>query len=219
VRRLSRNWPALLVACACIGLGLANWVSVSTVAALGLIGAALLTTAVSDGWTRAVALCVVLALLGLWWGALRLGAMHESALASEIGTAGPAELVVTGPARHSTWSTRVPVEVRVFRDLRLRERALLVLPVERSPPQGAIVAAEVAIAAPRGEENGYDERAWLERHGMHVLLRASDWRQVGRRGGVAGIGDALNRLIERAVERGAGGVHGALVLGIVLGED
>ena len=75
------------------------------------------------------------------------------------------------------------------------------------------------VAEPRAAENGFDERAWLARQGIHVVLRGGAWRQVGRRGGIAGLGDRLRDRIEHAVGLGADGVRRALVLGVVLGED
>ena len=64
---------------------------------------------------------------------------------------------------------------------------LLVLPVGRSPPRGAVIEATVRVAEPRPEQDGFDERAWLARQGVHVVLEASSWRQIGRRGGIAGV--------------------------------
>jgi competence protein ComEC len=54
---------------------------------------------------------------------------------------------------------------------------------------------------------------------VHVVLAASSWRQIGRRGGVAGVGDRLRDRIELAVGRGTSGVRRGIVLGVVLGED
>ena len=82
-----------------------------------------------------------------------------------------------------------------------------------------ILEATVRVAEPRPEQDGFDERAWLARQGIHVVLEASSWRQVGRRGGIAGFGDALRDRIERAVGRGTSGVRRGVVLGVVLGED
>jgi len=101
----------------------------------------------------------------------------------------------------------------------MRERVLLTLPVGRSPPRGAIVEAVVRVTEPRPAANGFDERAWLARQGIHVVVRASSWRQIARRGGVLGLGDRLRDRIEAAVGRGTSGVRRALVLGVVLGED
>jgi predicted membrane metal-binding protein len=216
---LERNWPALLVGSACVGLGLSNWVSPGSAQTVVLALIVVLGVALFDGSARVVVLGVALLAMGLWWGTLRLEAMGESALSAEIGSAGPAEVIVTGPARHSAWSLRVPAEVRAFRGERLRERVLLLLPVERSPPQGAILEAEVIVSEPRGGTGGFDERAWLARQGIHVVLRAREWHQVGHRGGIAGLGDRLHDRVQEAIERGTSGRRRALVLGIVLGED
>ena len=72
---------------------------------------------------------------------------------------------------------------------------------------------------PRPEEDGFDERRWLARQGIHVVLDASSWREIGRRGGLAGVGDRLRDRIERAVARGRTAVRRGIVLGVVLGED
>ena len=179
----------------------------------------LLGVAASFGWVRAVALGIALVALGLAWGELRLDALERSLLASEIGESGPAQLVVTAPARHTRFAVRVPAETRSFRGRALEERVLLVLPVGRSPPRGAVVEGVVRVAEPRPASAGFDERAWLARQGIHVVLRASSWRAVGRRGGIPGAGDRLRDRIARAVGRGTDGVRRAIVLGIVLGED
>ncbi len=218
-RVVELHWPALLAGAACGGLALSNWVSVgrTTAAALALTG--LLGVGLLDGPARVVALGVALAAVGLWWGALRMEVIERSWLAGEVDGSGQVEVVTTGPARRTSWAVRVPAEVHAFRGRRLRERALLVLPVGRSPPRGAILQARVRVAEPRSAENGFDERAWLARQGIHVVLRASSWQQVGRRGGIAGLGDRLRDRIEEAVGRGTTGVRRGLVLGVVLGED
>jgi competence protein ComEC len=218
-RAVELHWPALLAGSACAGLALSNWISVGAVAAAGVALVALVGVVVYQGSARAVALGVVLAAAGLWWGSLRLEALDRSLLASQVGESGAAQLVVTGPARQTPWAVRVTAETHTFRGRPLRERALLVLPVGRSPPRGAILETVVRVAEPRGPDNGFDERAWLARQGIHVVLRGGSWRQVGRRGGIAGFGDRLRDRIEHAVGRGADGVQRGLVLGIVLGED
>jgi competence protein ComEC len=218
-RAVELHWPALLAGSACAGLALSNWIAVSVLAAGALALAGLVGVALLDGAARVGALAVVLAAAGLWWGSLRLDAMDASALATEVGESGSAELVATGPARKTPWAVRVPAEMRSFRGEQLRERVLLVLPVGRSPPRGAILETSVRVVEPRASENGFDERAWLARQGIHVILRGGAWRQVGARGGIAGFGDRLRDRIERAVGLGVVGVRRALVLGVVLGED
>ena len=213
------HWPALLVGSVCVGLGLAIWIAVPLAVVAVLSLAAVAGSATLDGPARLAALGVALALVGLGWGSLRMDALRRSVLASSVGESGVAELVTVAPARSSPYSIRVLALVRAFRRERLSERVLVVLPVGRSPPRGAVIEATVRVAEPRPEQDGFDERAWLARQGVHVVLESSSWRQIGRRGGIAGVGDALRDRIERAVGRGTEGVRRGIVLGVVLGED
>src|SRR4029434_7052575 len=88
---------------------------------------------------------------------------------------------------------------RRFGDEVIREPVLRRLPPGRSPPQGAILDLIGEICLPRGPSNGFDERAWLRRHGVHVVVRASRWRLVGHRGGVAGFADGLRERLARTL--------------------
>jgi competence protein ComEC len=219
-RALELHWPTLLLGAACAGLGASNWVSPRPAALAAAATAALLAVGVVDGPGRVAALGLALAVAGLWWGTLRLDALERSALAVESGESGPAQLVTTGPARVTSYAVRVQAEARRFRGRPLRERVLLVLPLGRSPPRGTVLETVVRVTEPREARNGgFDERAWLRRQGIHVVLRGEAWREVGRRGGIAGVGDGVRDRVERAVSRGTHGVRRALVLGVVLGED
>ena len=92
----------------------------------------------------------------------------------------------------SPFAVRVAADVRRFDGVELRERVLLELPAGRAPPQGAVLDLRARPVAPRGPETGFDERGWLERRGIHVVLHASGpWHVVGRRGGIGGVGDRL----------------------------
>ena len=74
--------------------------------------------------------------------------------------------------------------------------------------------------APRGPETGFDERGWLARKGIHVVLHASgSWQIVGRRGGIGGVGDRLRTAIASALALGTTGERRSLVAGVVLGAD
>ena len=126
---------------------------------------------------------------------------------------------MTGPVRRSTFALRLPAEVRRFDERRLRERVLLELPLGRSPPQGAVLELRATVAAPRGPEDGFDERGWLARRGVHVVLHGRDWRIVGRRGGIGGLSDRLRAHVARAIAPGLEGERHAVLAGIVLGED
>ncbi len=172
-------------------------------------------------WARPVLLAVAVLLAGWWWGTLRLEAFDRSLLAPEIGRSAPAEVVITGPARHSEFAIRVPAEVRLFGDRALRERTLLELPVGRSPPQGAILSLHATAEAPRAARapGDFDERGWLARRGVHVILRGGTWTQVGRRGGIGGASDRLREHLSDAIGAGLTGERRAVLAGIVLGED
>ena len=218
-RVVEQHWPSLLAGSACAGLAASN-VAVPNPLVLGLVGAIALAAVLLHAETgRIVAVGAVLAIAGLWWGGLRLEAMGQSALVNEIGESASAELVVAGPARTTPWAVRMQAEVRRFGKTRLRERVLLLLPVGRSPPRGTILETVVRVREPRPADAGFDERAWLARQGIHVVLRGGAWHSVGRRGGLPGLGDRIRDRVEDAVGRGATGVRRSLVLGVVLGED
>jgi len=75
------------------------------------------------------------------------------------------------------------------------------------------------LIEPRGPSNGFDERTWLRRHGVHFVLRIGRWRSVGHRGGLGGVADALRRQLQRSVGVGLGSERAAVLNGVVLGED
>ena len=216
---LVRWGPHALLASLCVGLAIANVTRATLFALLmaGLLlaaGATLARTA-----TLHVLVCGALLLSGWWWASVRLDAIDRSVLAPEIGRAGRFVLAITGPGRRSEFSLRVPAEVRRFGGRELREPVLLRLPPARSPPQGALIEVTGEIRAPRGPEDGFDERTWLRRRGVHVIVRANRWRAVGRRGGLAGFADRLRARISRSMAPGLGGERRAVLAGVVLGED
>jgi hypothetical protein len=81
----------------------------------------------------------------------------------------------------------------------------------RTPPPSSV--------APRGPETGFDERGWLARRGVHVVVRGEDVRVVCRRGGIGGVADRLHTHVAKTLARGTVGERRALLAGIVLGED
>jgi competence protein ComEC len=214
---IERNWPTLLVLAACLGLAFANAARAPALV-LGLVGAVSAGTAVSAG-ARLPACVLALVLAGWWFGTARLEALDRSLLEPEFGRSASVTAVVTGPVRKTEFALRVPAEVRRFGESSLRERVLLELPVGRSPPQGAVLAFRGRVDAPRGPEGGFDERGWLARRGVHVVLHGGDWRIVGRRGGIGGVSDRLRAHVSRAIAPGLEGGRRAVLAGIVLGED
>lgn len=205
--------PQLCAGALCLGLAAANGVRIGTVAAALAVAAAV--AAVPRSWAPAA----VLLLLGLWWGGARLDVLDRSALTRHIGEAGRARVVLTGPARRGRFSVRVPALVTRYAGRPVHEATLLELASGRAPPQGAVLSALAVVKAPRGPSNGFDERTWLRRRGVHVVLRVDEWHVVGRRGGIGGLADTVRRRLRRSIARGLHGERAAVVEGVVLGEE
>ncbi|HEY6960440.1 MAG TPA: ComEC/Rec2 family competence protein [Gaiellaceae bacterium] len=154
-----------------------------------------------------------LALVGAWWwGSLRLDSLDRSTLAARIGTAGRFLATTTADARRGRFDQRQFARVR-------GERVELELALGRAPPQGAVIDALAVVKAPRGPDNGFDERTWLRRQGVHVVLRVDAWHVVGRRRGVGGVADRLRSWLRRASAPGLAGERRAVVEGVLLGDD
>jgi competence protein ComEC len=218
--RLLRTYPYLLAGAACVGVAAANAVrgrglAIAVLALSMAIAAAFLAEA---RW-RVALLASALAVAGWWWGSVRLDALDASRLLPHIGAAEPALVEVTGPARRGGFSLRVPAKVLRFGLLAVHEPVLLELPLGRSPPQGARLELRGRLRQPRPASHGFDERTWLRRHGVHVVVEAHDWRAVGRRGGVGGYADRVRGWLAGSIAPGLGGERRAVLEGIVLGED
>jgi competence protein ComEC len=218
-RLLAYGWPSVLVVAFCVGVVAANWLQPRPLLLGALIAVATPSAGFVDGARRLALAGIVLALAGLWWGALRVHALSTSVLAAHLGETGSARVVLTGPARHGRYSLRIPAEVRRFKGLRLGESVLLQVPTARAPPQGAVLELQARLVAPRGPETGFDERGWLARRGVHVVVEGRNPRVVGRRGGIGGVGDRLRRHVAAALAQGASGERLALLDGVVLGDD
>jgi competence protein ComEC len=207
-----RRYPAqVLLAALCLGLAFAN--------AARSTSPLLLAAGAGVAYKRGLFLCLSAALLGWWWGSARLDALDRSPLTAEIGTAERARVVVTGEPRRGRFDQRARGLVVRFGRLRPHEPVLLRLPLERAPPQGAIVDALGVLAPPRPESHGFDERLWLRRHGIHAVLRVDAWRIVGHRGGLGGVADRLRAWLRRSAARGLHGERAAVLEGVVLGDD
>ena len=214
------GWPTVLVALACVGLSAANWVRPPALLVLVAATGCAVAAVASAGAARLALTGACLAVIGLWWGNLRAEALDRSVLAGHIGELEDVRVVVTAPPSRTQYAVRAMGDVRRFGGLVLRERVLLELPAGRAPPQGAVLALRARPVAPRGPETGFDERGWLARRGVHVVLHASgSWRIVGRRGGIGGVGDRLRTEIASALALGTSGERRALLAGVVLGAD
>ncbi len=216
---IARAMPHVVLGVLCAGIAAANLVRPTSLLLAAPAAVLLAFAAMAGGTTRVVSLATAAALAGCWWGAERLEALDRSPLREYAGRSARATVVVTGPARSSPFELRLPAEVRRFGSRAMREPVLLKLPLPRSPPQGAVLELIGEVELPRGPEQGFDERAYLARRGVHVVLRASTWRVTGRRGGLAGFADRLRARIARTMAPSLEGERRAVVAGIVLGED
>jgi competence protein ComEC len=212
---LPAHW---LVAGLCVGIAAANGARATSLAVLGLaVASAVAAVAVPEA--RLYLLVGALVLAGWWWGSVRLDALDRSPLLAEVGRAELSRLVVTGPVQHGRFELRGPAQVTRFGRLKVDEPVLLQLPLGRSPPQGGVLEALGVIELPPGPSNGFDERAWLRRHGVHVVFRGDFWRLVGRRGGLGGLADRLRARLARTLAPGVTGERRAVLAGVVLGDD
>ena len=170
---------------------------------------------------RAALLAGALLVAGCWWGSLRLADLDGSVLVEHVGRTALARVEVTGPARASEFTLRVPVQVVRFDGLAVREPSRLELPVGGAPAQGAVLELVASVRRPRPAEQGggFDEAVYLRRQGVQVVLRAESFVVVGRRGGLGGVADSVRAAISRFLARGLDGERRAVVTGVVLGED
>jgi competence protein ComEC len=202
-----------LAASNAVRLGLAPLVLVAAVGGLA-IGLAAPRPA------RLAAIALLGVCVGWWWGDVRLDALDRSPLRVEADRSARALVEVTGEPRVGQFGQRLPGRVRRFGGRTLDERVQLDLPLGRAPPQGTLVSVLAVVRLPRtAVGGGFDERAYLRRQGVHVVLRIDEWHVVGRPGGLGGLADGLRRWLRRALAPGLTGERRAVLEGVVLGDD
>jgi len=84
-RVVERDWPALLIGAACIGLAASVWVRPPWMLLAGVTSVALVAALAASDNRRLALAGVALLVAGLWWGALRCEALDQSYLADRIG--------------------------------------------------------------------------------------------------------------------------------------
>ncbi len=216
---MSRLLPAhILVGAAVIGLALATAFRIGPAAALLAAALAALTAVGSSSGARAPLAALAL-LVGWGWGSVRLDALDRSVLRTDVGRAGRFLVVVTAEPRRGMFAQRLFARTQRFEGRRVDERVQLELPLGRAPPQGAVVSLLGVVRLPRGADNGFDERLWLRRQGIHVVLRVDEWHVVGRRGGLGAVGDRLRAWLRHGSAPGLTGERRAVLEGVVLGDD
>ena len=214
---MSRLLPAHVVALAAVlGLALSDASRLHVPLAFAVFALAPLAL---PPQARLVAVAALVAITGWWWGSLRLDALDRSALRSEVGRAGRALVEVTSEPRAGMFAERQMARARRFEGRVVEERVELELPLGRAPPQGARVSLLAVVRMPRGSSNGFDERTWLRRQGVHVVFKVDEWHVVGRRGGLGGAGDRLRGWLRAASAPGLTGERRAVLEGVVLGDD
>lgn len=211
-----RSPPHSLLAALCLGVALANLVRLPALAALAC---AIAIGLAASSWRTTGTIACVLALTGWWWGSARLDRLDRSALRRDVGRAERALVVVTAAPRRGRFYLKMPVRVWRFGLLALDEPAQLELPLGRAPPQGAVLDIRAEAKLPRGPSHGFDERTWLRRRGIHVVLAGDRWRLVGHRLGLGGVGDRLHTWLARSVAGRLRGERRGVLLGVVLGEE
>jgi len=222
---LERSWSLPLQHCLaatlCLGLALANALRIgATAAAVGALALVAGMTVCARPRLRLFLIAALFVLLGLAFGTLRLSSLDRSPLSARIGESARARVVVIGPPRVSSYAVSAVGQVERFGRKSLRQRVWLRLSPGKTPPIGAVLELSAKVELPQGPStSGFDQRAWLARQGIHVVLRASAWRRVGRRGGLGGFGDRLRERLARDLVPGLKGEQRGLVLGFVLGED
>src|SRR5581483_11715047 len=195
--------PTAHAAALCLGLAAANVARFSPVPAVAALACARAPCAI--------------AVAGWWWGSRRLHALDRSVLLARVGTAERALVETEEPLRIGRFGVRVRALVLRWGATRPREPVLLELPSGRAPPQGSRLSLVGVLKLPRGQSHGFDEATWLRRQGIHVVLRVKEWCIVGRRAGVGGIGDRLQRWLAGDSAFRLRGARRAVVEAVVLG--
>jgi competence protein ComEC len=208
-----------LAAALCLGLATANLerLHLDPLAVVVLAAAGFAATGSPVG--RLVLVAVLLFAPGWTWASMRLDRLDRSALTASVGRAGRAVVVVTSQPRSGRFEVTATGVIRRFADVEIDEPARLELRVGRAPPEGAVIEALAVVKEPRKQSNGFDERTWLRRHGMHVVLWIDSWRVIGHRAGLGGLADRLRRRLARAIAPRLTGERRAVLEGIVLGDD
>jgi competence protein ComEC len=209
----------MLVGACAAGLALADATRLSAFGLLALLPLSVLVPPLVVRQARLVSLAALFMLAGWAWGSARLAALERSELLADVGRAERAVAVVTAEPRAGRFQQRVLARVERFGVRAVDEPVQLELPLGRSPPQGARLSLLAVVKLPRGPSHGFDERTWLRRQGIHVVLRVDAWRVAGRRGGLAGGADRLRSWLRRASGGGLTGERRALVEGVLLGDD
>jgi competence protein ComEC len=151
---------------------------------------------------------VIATAAGLLVGTERLRSIDAGALRAPVGARATVSGYVLSPPRSDDGELRVAVETRSGR-----------LSIE-APAGAELEVGEHVVARGILSEPDPWLAPLLRRHGIAIVLRASELRPVaGERTGLDGRIDAIRRRAERGLERGMPERESALARGFVLGQD
>jgi competence protein ComEC len=209
-----------------VGLALAGAGTELTVglAALALLGLSALRAGPLGAIAAATLLC------GAAAGDLRLSAMDAPAESVRDGERVELRAHLLTPPRPSPFGASAEVAVASGRltGARLLVRAARWAPLPRAVRIGEELLLEgrlkaltpAGAKADAGDGSGFDFAAHLRTRGVAAELLLEDARRTGgRRGGLAGWLDGMRRRAEGAVVAGMSSADGALLRGMVLGQD
>ncbi len=169
--------------------------------------AAVLTAAVSGTPRRGVLLLAILVAAAAF-GHARTAALDSSGLGPRLGHVIRAQVPLLESPRGTAFGWRAAVGVAGER---------VMLQAHGHPPDlaaGDIVASRGVLRRPGVREG------WMRPKGIHAVLQADAVRATGaRRGGAAGVLDGVRRRAQHALAAGLPQPEGALLRGMVLGDD
>ena len=211
----------LLVGAACVGIAAANlarvhWTGIAGVAIGSSLLAAVAACPTSGCWSRALAVPPRRLVLGQRAArrdrpqpadAVCSGRPSTPRSSSRLHRARPGSRSASRPSCTASAGSSVS------------EPVLLELPAGRPPAQGDVLDVLGVLAPPKGPEHGFDERTYLRRHGIHVVLRGDRWRVVGPPRRTRRVADGIRAFVTRGLSRGSAGEQRAVLLGVVLGAD
>jgi competence protein ComEC len=162
-----------------------------------------------------VLLAAAAALLGAQVAVARTAALEHTALGPLLGRDVGVRAVVLEPARTSAYDSWALAELGTGPGR--GERVMLTAPRRLRWPADA-VGAQVAVRGRLGRLKPWE--GFAAARGAHAELAAAGLRATGRRrGGVAGVIDSARRRAEGALTRDLPAREGALLRGMVLGQD
>jgi competence protein ComEC len=202
-RALAPALAAGLALPAALHAGLAGLVCVALAAAVAACRVRL------DGALGAASAALVLA-AGIAASLMHLQALAHDPLAPQIDREVRGRALVVGPVAVGQWDQRAIARF---------QGADVLLRVAADLETGQVLDVDGHLRAPHGPTaDGFDERQWLGRQGVHEVLRARSIEVVGHRAGVWGAIDAIRRSA-RAGLHVSGGNGEAVADGVVLGGD